>query len=557
MSDEVRAAVFGNVGSMITFRVGSYDAEVLEKEFAPQFVAQDIVNLGFAQIYLKLMINNVGSQPFSATTLPRPELPNITFTQQVIQASRTQFGKPRATVEDEIRKWHEPVPGSNNDFIPKTKKVYPDTRVQQPQSSQSQAGQPQRKYPPREGDRPPRQTDNADLRQQLMRATGQNFPEKKIDGPVPPERQNVESRPIDPNLAPAPTKGQPDTRQESSEKSVAQAIPVKPPETHQPFKILMQQVDIAKAEEVPQTVVKQAQPEKPQVQVAKSVLTPEMAVPQAPKAPLPVALQKPSEGLVGVPLAANPLQSTSEQKSVEQKGERREQSPISLKTLQRRDKGPSEQNLNVLKNALEQAMKKQEPPSVLQTKEKAPEQTIERRQETRAVDRQPERPRVFQTDRQIPPRTVATETRRFDFKQPERNQPLATVVPEEKKENAPRQQSTQTLQQPEQPQFQTAKTYDKPPVLDEREQRSFQTDNIPERRINEDRRSREVGVPPVVQEQKVANEQKSPQAREDVVQTREQSSKKEQEQQNQFDRRSSSFMPEIPEDVLRKVLGID
>jgi len=79
MSDEVRAAVFGNVGSMIAFRVGSYDAEVLEKEFAPAFIAEDIVNLGFAQIYLKLMINGVGSQPFSATTLPQPKAPSPSF----------------------------------------------------------------------------------------------------------------------------------------------------------------------------------------------------------------------------------------------------------------------------------------------------------------------------------------------------------------------------------------------------------------------------------------------------------------------------------------------
>ncbi|HLD34263.1 MAG TPA: type IV secretion system DNA-binding domain-containing protein, partial [Patescibacteria group bacterium] len=53
MEEEVRAAVFGNVGTMIMFRVGAYDAEVLEKEFAPQFTAEDLVNLGSYQIYLK------------------------------------------------------------------------------------------------------------------------------------------------------------------------------------------------------------------------------------------------------------------------------------------------------------------------------------------------------------------------------------------------------------------------------------------------------------------------------------------------------------------------
>src|SRR3990172_8101973 len=70
MEEEVRNAVFGNVGTMITFRVGAFDSEVLEKEFAPTFMAADLVNLGFAQVYLKLMIDGVSSQPFSATTLP-------------------------------------------------------------------------------------------------------------------------------------------------------------------------------------------------------------------------------------------------------------------------------------------------------------------------------------------------------------------------------------------------------------------------------------------------------------------------------------------------------
>lgn len=139
MSEEVRAAVFGNVGTMIAFRVGSYDAEVLEKEFAPQFTAQDIVNLGFAQIYLKLMINGIGSQPFSATTLPRPAIPEPNFAREVIDHSRKQFGRPRAEVEEDIRKWHEPIAGSSeNEGIPKTRKYLPGDR---PNASTRTAGQ--------------------------------------------------------------------------------------------------------------------------------------------------------------------------------------------------------------------------------------------------------------------------------------------------------------------------------------------------------------------------------------------------------------------------------
>ncbi len=107
MSEEVRAAVFGNVGTMITFRVGSYDADVLEKEFAPVFTAEDLVNLGAYQMYLKLMINGVSSPPFSAVGLVPIAKPEVSFVEQIIDSSRKTFAKPRAQVEDTIKKWLE------------------------------------------------------------------------------------------------------------------------------------------------------------------------------------------------------------------------------------------------------------------------------------------------------------------------------------------------------------------------------------------------------------------------------------------------------------------
>lgn len=106
MSEEVRAAVFGNVGTMITFRVGAYDAEVLEKEFEPHFYAQDLVNLGFTQIYLKLMIDGVSSQPFSATTLSPIERPEKSYKDHIVDVSRKKHGKPRSEVEAHIDEWH-------------------------------------------------------------------------------------------------------------------------------------------------------------------------------------------------------------------------------------------------------------------------------------------------------------------------------------------------------------------------------------------------------------------------------------------------------------------
>ncbi len=113
MSEEVRDAVFGNVGTMIVFRVGAFDAEVLEKEFMPTFTAEDLVNLGYIQIYLKLMIDGVTSPPFSATTLPPIEKDGLLSRDEIIENSRKQFARPRKDVEDEINMWHQPINLSN------------------------------------------------------------------------------------------------------------------------------------------------------------------------------------------------------------------------------------------------------------------------------------------------------------------------------------------------------------------------------------------------------------------------------------------------------------
>ncbi|KKT24921.1 MAG: hypothetical protein UW11_C0038G0022, partial [Parcubacteria group bacterium GW2011_GWA2_43_9b] len=87
-STRVKDAVFGNVGTMIVFRVGAEDAEFLEKEFSPEFMATDLVGLGFAQIYLKLMIDGFASRPFSATTLPPIQREEKSHREKIIKVSR-------------------------------------------------------------------------------------------------------------------------------------------------------------------------------------------------------------------------------------------------------------------------------------------------------------------------------------------------------------------------------------------------------------------------------------------------------------------------------------
>jgi hypothetical protein len=119
MEEPVRDAVFGNVGTSLSFRVGPLDAEILEKVYAPQFTSNDLINLGMAQIYLSLMINDIGSQPFSAKTLPPIPRPDISYRNDVIEWTREHFARPKETVESNIVDWFAPDPVSIPDF-PKT-----------------------------------------------------------------------------------------------------------------------------------------------------------------------------------------------------------------------------------------------------------------------------------------------------------------------------------------------------------------------------------------------------------------------------------------------------
>jgi len=105
MEESVRDAVFGNVGTSISFRVGPLDGELLEKVFSPQFTANDLVNLGMAQIYLSLLINDMGSSPFSARTLPPVPKPTINYRNDVIESSRALYAQPRDVVEKNINDW--------------------------------------------------------------------------------------------------------------------------------------------------------------------------------------------------------------------------------------------------------------------------------------------------------------------------------------------------------------------------------------------------------------------------------------------------------------------
>jgi len=109
LPEDLLKAVYGNVGTIMTFSLGAPDAKELAKEFAPYFNEEDIISLERFQVYTKLMIDGMTSHPFSARILlpweddfPVPKTSNY---EKVIQRSRERYGVPREKVEEKVNKW--------------------------------------------------------------------------------------------------------------------------------------------------------------------------------------------------------------------------------------------------------------------------------------------------------------------------------------------------------------------------------------------------------------------------------------------------------------------
>jgi len=101
IDEKLRAAILGNAGTIISFRVGVEDAELLAKAFYPVFGESDLVNLPNYHIYLKLLIDGAPSQPFSAVTLA-PGSSITSHKQEIIEHSRHEYAQPRAKVEQAL-----------------------------------------------------------------------------------------------------------------------------------------------------------------------------------------------------------------------------------------------------------------------------------------------------------------------------------------------------------------------------------------------------------------------------------------------------------------------
>ncbi len=106
LDETVLNALLGNVGTIVSFRVGAMDTEILEKEFEPVFVAEDLVNLDKYNIYLKLMIDGVATRPFSAWTLPPIDTSDTAKNlEKIIDNSREVYANKRKDVEQGIVDW--------------------------------------------------------------------------------------------------------------------------------------------------------------------------------------------------------------------------------------------------------------------------------------------------------------------------------------------------------------------------------------------------------------------------------------------------------------------
>lgn len=132
LSEKVSAAVFGNVGTMIIFRVGGADAEILVKEFDPIFTEIHLVSLAKYNVYLKLMIDGVASQAFSASTVP-PLWEKEKNREKIIRISRERFSKSRDVIEAKIARW--------SGF---------GEMAEEPKFAEEKEKRPPRRFPPRE-----------------------------------------------------------------------------------------------------------------------------------------------------------------------------------------------------------------------------------------------------------------------------------------------------------------------------------------------------------------------------------------------------------------------
>jgi CxxC-x17-CxxC domain-containing protein len=186
IDEKVRDAIFGNAGTIISFRVGATDAEFLEKEFAPVFVQNDIVNLPKYNIYLKLMIDGIAGDAFSAQVLPPVYIGDTSDNEEkIIAASRERYASSKEEVEDNISRWSGVMPAAGFQTVNKP----PVGQIIQNPNNVSFAQAANRNFAPTQPAKPVAQP-------QVAPAQAPPAPKAAVSVQRPPERV-VELKPIE------------------------------------------------------------------------------------------------------------------------------------------------------------------------------------------------------------------------------------------------------------------------------------------------------------------------------------------------------------------------
>lgn len=169
MPEEVRDAVFGNVGSILSFQVGFDDAEYLSSQYGEEVLPPDLVSLNKYTAYTRLLVDGMPTKTFSLDTLAPPQFePEEGRREKVIRMSRERYASRREVVEDKIRRWHEnasaeelpmgkkaeidtapekkelPPPGSAPTAIPEKRQTPSAPKVQQKQQSSKPTHKPKK-----------------------------------------------------------------------------------------------------------------------------------------------------------------------------------------------------------------------------------------------------------------------------------------------------------------------------------------------------------------------------------------------------------------------------
>ena len=106
LDDKIRTTVFGNVGSIITFRIGGEDAKVIAAEFQPRFSERDFINLGVRDFCIKMSVEGETLEAFSGRTL-KMSIPPVHFSDECVKHSREHYAKPLGEVKEILSRWEE------------------------------------------------------------------------------------------------------------------------------------------------------------------------------------------------------------------------------------------------------------------------------------------------------------------------------------------------------------------------------------------------------------------------------------------------------------------